>query len=256
MDDNRHKLEKLRRFNWWMFIFHLAQGVVVVLVSTNFKLPITTTYLTFNTTSQSPSPTTTTLFHLPLAWLVAIFFFNSALAHLIIATVYNQTYNANLLQGINKARWVEYSISATIMLIAIAMLVGIYDLQTLVAIFALGILMNLQGLAMETYNQGRTTTNWLAFKLGSLAGVVPWLLVAISFWASAHFGSGQIPTFVYWIYASIFLAFNCFAVNMVLQYKKVGKWSDYLYGERVYIILSLVAKSLLAWQIFFGTLRP
>jgi len=31
---------------------------------------------------------------------------------------------------------------------------------------------------------------------------------------------------------------------------------DYLYGERAYIILSLVAKSLLAWQIFVGTLRP
>jgi len=41
-----------------------------------------------------------------------------------------------------------------------------------------------------------------------------------------------------------------------LQYKKVGKWQDYLYGERVYIILSLVAKSLLAWQVFAGTLRP
>ena len=28
------------------------------------------------------------------------------------------------------------------------------------------------------------------------------------------------------------------------------------YGERAYIILSLVAKSLLAWQVFAGTLRP
>jgi hypothetical protein len=43
---------------------------------------------------------------------------------------------------------------------------------------------------------------------------------------------------------------------MVLQYKKVGKWADYLYGERVYIVLSLVAKSALAWQIFGGTLQP
>jgi hypothetical protein len=43
---------------------------------------------------------------------------------------------------------------------------------------------------------------------------------------------------------------------MVLQYRKVGRWKDYLFGERMYIVLSLVAKSLLAWQIFFGTLRP
>jgi hypothetical protein len=39
-----------------------------------------------------------------------------------------------------------------------------------------------------------------------------------------------------------------------LQYKAVGKWNDYLIGERVYITLSLVAKSLLAWQIFASTL--
>jgi hypothetical protein len=43
---------------------------------------------------------------------------------------------------------------------------------------------------------------------------------------------------------------------MVLQYKKVGKWRDYTFGEKVYVILSLVAKSLLAWQVFAGTLRP
>ena len=53
---------------------------------------------------------------------------------------------------------------------------------------------------------------------------------------------------------SSFVFFNCFAVNMVLQYKKVGPWRDYLFGEKAYIILSLTAKALLAWQIFFPVL--
>ncbi|MCX6806068.1 MAG: hypothetical protein NTY56_01330, partial [Patescibacteria group bacterium] len=47
-----------------------------------------------------------------------------------------------------------------------------------------------------------------------------------------------------------------FALNMFLQYKKIGPWKNYLYGERVYIILSFVAKTALAWQVFTGTLRP
>jgi hypothetical protein len=38
------------------------------------------------------------------------------------------------------------------------------------------------------------------------------------------------------------------------QYKAQGKWANYLRGERAYIVLSLVAKSLLAWQVFSGTL--
>jgi hypothetical protein len=54
--------------------------------------------------------------------------------------------------------------------------------------------------------------------------------------------------------ASLFVFFNVFAVNMVLQYKKVGPWRDYLFGEKVYIILSLTAKALLAWQVCSTTL--
>jgi hypothetical protein len=34
----------------------------------------------------------------------------------------------------------------------------------------------------------------------------------------------------------------------------VGRWRDYVYGEFAYVTLSLVAKSLLAWQVFAGAL--
>jgi hypothetical protein len=54
----------------------------------------------------------------------------------------------------------------------------------------------------------------------------------------------------------LFVFFFCFALNIWLQYKKAGKLRDYVYGEAVYILLSLVAKSALAWQVFAGTLRP
>ena len=53
---------------------------------------------------------------------------------------------------------------------------------------------------------------------------------------------------------SLFAFFNVFALNQWLQYRARGRWADYLVGERGYIILSLVAKSLLAWQVFGGTL--
>jgi hypothetical protein len=43
---------------------------------------------------------------------------------------------------------------------------------------------------------------------------------------------------------------------MFLQYKQVGKWKEYIWGEKMYILLSLIAKSFLAWFIWGGTLRP
>ncbi len=86
------------------------------------------------------------------------------------------------------------------------------------------------------------------------AGAVPWIAIAV-YLIGAGGGDGGPPGFVYGIFFSLFVLFNIFAVNMVLQYRRVGRWRDYLYGERAYVWLSLVAKSALAWQVFAGTLR-
>jgi len=245
----------LRKYNFIMSGLHFLQGSAIIVLSKTFELPITGSYLDFNTVSKSLEPASTILFNLSLPMLIAVFFFLSSLAHLIIATVYNKRYNKDLSLGINKARWIEYSLSASVMMVAISLLVGVYDLMSLVMIFVLAAVMNLMGLVMEVHNQTTEKTNWLSYIIGCLAGIVPWLVIAFYMWISAENGS-KAPDFVYWIFVSIFLFFNAFAVNMVLQYKKVGRWKNYLYGELVYIVLSLVAKSLLAWQVFAGTLRP
>ena len=62
--------------------------------------------------------------------------------------------------------------------------------------------------------------------------------------------------FVYAIFFTLFLFFNSFALTQWLQYKRIGRWRNYLTGERTYILLSLLAKSALAWQVFGGTLVP
>jgi hypothetical protein len=246
---------KLTRSNLIAGFLHLAQGIAIVAISRNFAIPISGNYLAYDKATKTLNPASSILFHIQLPWLIAIFFFLSAFFHFMIATVYNKRYISNLRLGINKARWIEYSLSASLMMIAIAMLVGVYDFTSLIMIFALAGIMNLMGLVMEIHNQTTEKTNWLSYYLGCLAGIIPWIVIAFYFWLSAHKGSAA-PAFVYWIFVSIFIFFSCFALNMILQYKKVGPWKNYLYGERVYIILSLVAKSLLAWQVFFGTLRP
>lgn len=245
----------LRRYNVFAGVLHLAQGIAVLALSREFLLPISGGFLQFNPASQNLEPATTTLFDISLPLLIAVFFFLSAIAHFCIATFYNKSYVKQLAQGINKARWIEYSISASIMMVAISLLVGVYDLMSLVMIFSLTAIMNLMGLVMEVHNQTTKKTNWLSYWIGCFSGIIPWVVVAFYMWLGADQGS-KAPDFVYWIFVSIFAFFNCFAINMVLQYKKIGPWKDYLYGEFIYIILSLVAKSLLAWQVFAGTLRP
>lgn len=246
---------RLQRLNYVAAGLHALQGIAVVALSKSFSVPITGSYLSFDRVAQKLLPASKELFTVELSWLIAAFFFLSATAHLIIATGYSKRYAKDLKLGINKARWIEYSISASVMMVAISLLVGIYDFNTLLGIFGLTAIMNLLGLVMEIHNQTTQKTNWLSYWVGCLAGILPWVMVAFTMWLGADNGS-QAPTFVYWIFVSIFIFFSCFAGNMVLQYKKIGPWKDYLYGERAYIILSLVAKSLLAWQVFAGTLRP
>jgi hypothetical protein len=182
--------------------------------------------------------------------------FMSAVAHLSIITWYKKTYISDLQKGINKARWIEYSVSASTMMVAIALLSGMQDLASLIMIFALVAGMNLMGLVMEVVNQNTKKPDWLSYIIGCFLGIVPWIAFGIYVWAANSYSLNGVPGFVYGIYASIFIFFNCFAINMYLQYKKIGKWSDYLYGEKVYIILSVLAKSALAWQVYAGVFQP
>lgn len=255
------RFKNLRTWNWAMALLHAAQGVAVVLISKDVLFPVTTDHLTLDPLTQGGSPVlvpaTRHLFDVNVAYIVAAFFFMSAIAHLSIATWYRKKYEANLQNGMNKARWIEYSFSASTMIVAIAMIAGIYDLSTLIMMFGLTAVMNLCGLVMEKANAGRDSIDWTSYIVGCIAGILPWVTYALYVYGSAKYGEGGgPPDFVYAILISIFLFFNIFALNMWLQYKKKGKWADYLYGEKVYIVLSLVAKSALAWQVFAGTLRP
>jgi len=252
-------MKKLINFNLVMGILHLVQGLAMMIISftvdkiANFKPVIYSYFLKFDYNSMHLVTNAKELFHLPFALLVSCFLLLSALFHFIIV-IYNKKYTADLNKGINKFRWYEYALSSSLMIMLIAVLFGVYDIGALILIFGLNASMNLFGLLMEKMNQNTNKVDWTPFVYGSLAGIIPWLVVILYAFGNAN--PTEVPWFVYAIFASYFVFFNLFPINMILQYKKVGKWHDYLYGERVYIILSLVAKTVLAWLVFFGVMQP
>jgi hypothetical protein len=256
---------KLRNFNKIMGGLHLVQGVLMLFLATTviqkiaeFTPTITQNYLTYNAQTSALELTSRELFQLPFGILVAAFLLISAIAHALISIPKktNAIYNADLEKGINKFRWFEYALSSSIMIVLISTLFGIYDIASLLLIFIVNASMNLFGLVMEQLNSGRDKTklNWGPFVWGSIAGIAPWVAILIYM-----FGNGNyelVPWFVWAIIGAYFVAFNTFPVNMILQYKRIGKWKNYFYGERIYIILSLVAKTILAWLVLFGAMQP
>lgn len=252
-------MKKLKNFNLVMGILHLVQGLTMMFISfnvekvANFKPTIYSYFLKFDNVSMRLVTDVKELFDLPFALCVSFFLLLSALFHFIIV-FYNKKYNSDLEKGINKFRWYEYALSSSLMICLIAVLFGVYDIGALILIFGLNASMNLFGLLMEKINQYTKKTDWSSFIYGSIAGIIPWIVVIM--YAFGNSDPSEVPWFVYAVFASYFIFFNLFPINMILQYKKIGKWKDYLYGERAYIILSLVAKTILAWLVFFGIMQP
>lgn len=202
-------------------------------------------------------PGATEVVDVPLAYVVASFFLMSALAHFLLRWPLRMRYEGWLRRGMNPARWVEYAFSSTVMILAIAQLSFIREFSALIAIAGCNVAMNLFGWSMEAANEGRASADWKHFLFGCIAGAVPWIAIGATLVTyAARPDAVPIPAFVWAIYVSLFIAFNVFAITMVLQYAKVGRWRDYLTGEKTYMLMSLVAKSLLAWQVWSGTLRP
>lgn len=250
------KFAGLRRFNLIMGFLHLIQGIFMILVSNDTTYTIFTNYLNFDLATRSLSPNPELVYNLRFGPAVAAFLLISAVAHFYLSTVGYERYVANLRKGMNPIRFYEYALSSSLMIVLIGMLTGLWDLGAIILIFSINATMNLFGIMMELHNQHTGRTDWTAFIYGCFAGIIPWVVILLYFLGAIGSGDAKPPAFVYAIIPTLFVFFNIFALNMILQYKKVGRWQDYLFGERVYIILSLSAKTVLAWLIFAGTLAP
>ena len=241
---------RLRAFNLVAGVLHALQATALVLLSNDFALPVTATFME-GPPGEAP-PELSEWFNIRIGLAVATFLYISAIAHFVISSpgVFGW-YRGQLERHRNYARWMEYSVSASLMIVLIAMLTGISDVVALLALFGVNASMILFGWLQEKY-EAPGSGGWLPFWFGCLAGAVPWIGIGIYIMSPTN--DAQAPGFVIGIFVSLFVFFNIFALNQVLQYRQTGKWRNYLFGEAAYIVLSLTAKSALAWQVFFPTL--
>jgi hypothetical protein len=176
MVDRSAQLATLRPYNLVAGSLHLAQAVAILVLANAFALPIQATYMT-----GAPGPTvgrqTVTLFTLGFAWAIVAFFALSALAHFGVAGPGWGSYQAQILRGRNPYRWLEYSLSASIMIVLIAMLVGINDVAALVALIGVNASMIGFGWMQERYEPPGAGLG--PFWIGCLAGIVPWIAITI-----------------------------------------------------------------------------
>jgi len=240
----------LRRLNIVATVLHLVQGVAVLVLANDFALPVTSFFWNDVPNNRLDIARLDRLFDVSVAWLAAVFLFLSSLFHAIVASVGRKAYDSEIGKEQNRFRWVEYSLSSTLMIVSICLVFGIGDIAGLIGIAGANVAMILFGWIMEVVNRPGSKVWWTPFWFGCIVGIVPWIGLFVYL-----LGPGDdMPTFVYGIFVSVFVFFNLFGLNQYLQYRKVGRWADYVYGEKTYLWLSLIAKSALAWQLYGNTL--
>ncbi len=249
---------KLIFFNRKMGALHLIQGTVILILSLtvevfrDFKPTIYARFLE-PYDMGGYGPVTQELFDLPFGIMVALFLLLSALFHFLISGPFKERYLSEIEKGSNPFRWYEYALSSSIMIVLLATMFGLLSLEAIILIFVINALMNLYGLLMEKMNPlNRNKTDWTAHWFGWVAGITPWVLIVIYMLNNGDLS--QLPWFVIPGLLFYFLTFNLFAFNQYFQYKQIGPWKDYVYGERMYVWLSLFGKSILAWFVFLGIL--
>jgi len=247
------QLSSLRRLNVIAGFLHLASLIAILLLSNEAALPVRATYLA-GAPGTGAFADPVNLFDLNISYMVAGFMALSAFFHFFVSSPWIfPKYVEGLNRHINVYRWVEYSLSSSIMIVVILQLNGTADYIALLGIFGVNVCMILFGWLQERYT-APGDGDMLPFWFGCFAGAIPWVAVALNLIAPKGPSGVTAPGFVYGIVISLFVLFNVFALVQWKQYRARGKWADYLYGERRYIVLSFVAKSLLAWQVFAGAL--
>jgi hypothetical protein len=240
-----------RRLRWSsaaVAVLHAVQAALVLALSEPFSLPVTAS---FPDGPPGTAPAPVELFSVALGPAVAAILALAAAFHALVASPWGfPRYVRELRNERNRFRWVEHSASASLMIVLVALVTGISEVAALIALFGLNVTVGLFGWEAETGNGTGEAVVWRPFAMGCIAGLVPWVVIGVYLWAPT---AGP-PGFVYGMVASLFVLYHGFAVNQWLQYRRIGWWRRYQVGEAAYVVLSLTAKSALAWQLFANLL--
>mgnify|MGYP001043065009 FL=1 len=220
---------------------------------------------------------TATTSELSLWWLVIVFHFLSfafqAVAMMewkftLCGTPWVRNYIEEVDSGTNSLRMIEYSISATLMQIAIALVLGIGDRLVIAGVAALTVVTMLLGLIAEQLKYDRKNMAWTAHFTGWFSMLAVWGILGRKFVYTIQTSDASPPEFVYVIVLVIAFLYSLFGGIQFYQLWKSDvapnmdkKTSETIriiklnqYVEMIYCVNSLVSKTFLGWMIFANAL--
>lgn len=241
-------------------IGYLLQAVLLLILSKNVLIPITTNYLAYDPLLSSGgqvvhSVGTSRLFDINLAWLLAGMLIVSAIGHIMFMTIYKKQYMLKLKKGDSITRWVAYGVVSSFIVITLAILSGINDISSLLLMLAVSLFAGVFGYINEVLVRGGKVLARFVPLSAIKAIIIPWFVIVIYVFSTFVYGGNSINAFVYYIYLTVILLQGSFIYMLKKQYSKQGKWKDLIYTEKIFFIAFFLLQLLVVWQVFFGKLR-
>ena len=275
--NDMHK-RRLRALNLFMAGIHTLLAIVTVATTRNFNIqaPVFRVSIDLNYTmnhaehidslKESNVSSLEELFDvslialpsgLPIAWLTLSFFVLTALAHFGAAIVYPRLYHSLLERKCNPLRWIEYSITASIMWVVLAQAFAFVDVNSLVLSTAMIALTMGSGIQCEYIARPVDAETWnlpLWHRLSFLApGILLYGTASLTLCIALATGvNGSLPDFVIPTVLAQLALFESFAI--VLIWQQCNPPYRWIYGEYAYQWLSLFSKALLGIVLIVNVL--
>lgn len=192
-------------------------------------------------------------------------------------------YSDQVVAGKNPLRFIEYSISASIMLMVIAMINGIIDVHLLACIAVLTASCQLCGLVVEYLDDNeQLELKWMSHLNGWITFCTAYWCIARAYFGSVEYSDAKPPDFVVAIVAALFALYASFGLVQLFELMcltrqfniccckccsedsdmcpalcpafRKGPRCNPIYKEIVFVTLSLGAKLTLGWILFTNIL--
>ena len=236
----------LRNLNLIAFLLHGASFIAALVVSiiyqnNSYRGQITTDFRSYGPNSTAMLDVVSDY---PLIWVDLPFPFVTAMFHgAIVFVPFVSGIYAN--DKTNPLRWIEYSITASLMMWVIMQLAGITNIFMLVMLGLIGnVALQYQGYIQEKIGRRSllpTAIGWLIFS-------AQWSMILAYFFSAG--GADTAPWFVSSIVIGTFVLFAMF--GLIQLFHMLGAINTR--GQEImYVVMSLTAKLYLTWNLLIGT---
>jgi hypothetical protein len=266
------------KFNNALAVLHLAAAAASYFILKDVETPV---YLDFNLTDikvvedtppDDPFKLEVESIRNPITILQAIVFFYlfTAISHIIYANIWGTGYIKALDEHHNPLRWVEYGISATVMIYVISIVSGLRDLSALIPIIGANAGTMYTGyIAEEAIRKGDFPAALNSIRLGWILQITIYATIFIRFFKQIQNlkqitdGMGnpkyKVPGWIYLVLIPTFLYYASFGVVAMMWYSKAkkayettGQLPSFDGTEKWYLYLSLFSKLFLGTFLAYG----